>query len=1375
VNETTACSPPPAPIQDDPRVIAALEEYVTALEGGRRPDRKEFLDRYPELAPVLGECLGGLAFVHSAAPELQQQPTQATAEPPAPLGDYRIIREVGRGGMGVVYEAVQLSLSRRVALKVLPFASTLDPRHLQRFKNEAQAAAQLHHTNIVPVYAVGCERGVHYYAMQFIDGQTLADVVRDLSREDSGGAPAWLTQTPTMAALSTERSARSRAFFRRIAELGVQAAEALEHAHQMGVLHRDIKPGNLLLDGSGRVWVTDFGLAQFQNQPTLTLTGDLVGTLRYMSPEQALAKRVVVDHRTDVYSLGATLYELLTLRPPFTGTDRQELLRQIAFEEPPAPRRLDRSNPAELETIILKAMAKNPDERYGSAREVADDLRRFLEDKPILARRPSVPQRVSKWARRHQSLVWSAAAVLLLAVVALAVSTWLIADKQASTDLALQERTQAVEARNAALQELGDKQKQTKDALSRETQAKTELIDSLEREKKAKSDLDLALKAQKKAADDLQMGLLREKAARLDVDNALQRERRAVYAHRITLALRYLMDNDYRQALAMLYYDCPLAERGWEWHHVERLCHPELWVFRGHEWVTTSGKHENVFCVAFSPDGKRIASGGVTGLIICDAVTAEVVKKVPGMFTTAVAYSPDGSRMAWCSEGTVVIGDPASDKVYHTLTVENGRDTRLAFSADGKRLAWGGAGGFDAKDQPKGRLRIWEAESGKQLKTIDGPVGLVTGLSFGSDSVLAAAFATGDGKTGEVRFWNADFKEAGAYPAAGVAGIAFRSERDGKSLLVSAADGVKLFMPERGEQVTLATAMQILGLPAASGCRLAVSRDGNRMVLSTNDGAAQILDANSGTRLFTVRGDLGVNALALNPDGTRLATAGGDRTVRLWDATRLPAAYYLPLPPPEKDDLVKDKSGMDRIGDAQVVKGGIDGLIRYASPKLAGPWQLSADGKSVLKAEYGGVVRQRDLVTGKVLRTILSFGDKSNVVAIAPGGRYVILVDAPASGLQQAEKKVWDVEVAKTIYTIPGAASVSFSPDGSRLACFYQGAEPCVHILQTASGKELLAKSGKFAVGFSPDGRQAAFSKLDFYVPQSTRLSLETNHVEVINLETGKQNIVLSGNFRALDPLVFSPDGKRLGGIELAIGSEAVGLVWDLHSGKELYRIPGISELAFSPDGKRLATVSSKVTIRDADTGKEIVSLPETMYHVTFNKDGSLLVGGSVMGTYGAGIYGSLRVLNGTSLFDQPPHDPRFWNELAWTLVVPKDAKPAEAEVAVQLAKKATQAEPDDSNTWNTLGVAHYRAGDWQAARQALEKSLYLRGGDHCVNHYFLAMVHWQLGDKEAAQSWYAQGVRWLEANAPQDQEMQGFGAETAALLGIAKKELRAK
>ena len=437
---------PPTP-QDNPRVAAALDAYLAELEAGRRPSREAFFAHEPELAQELAECLDALEFIHAAAGgsgSMSDDAPDASPEalrPAAVLGDYRLIRRVGRGGMGVVYEARQLSLDRRVALKVLPQASALDPAHLQRFRIEAQAAAQLHHPRIVPIYAVGFERGVHFYAMQFIEGQSLAGVIEDLRRlgreplsAPSGAETTTQTITPSpdrpsivpdSGAPPAERAQpgstwpepgarRGPGAFRAFARLGIQAAEALEHAHEMGILHRDIKPSNLLIDEPGDLWVADFGLALFQDEPGVTRTGDLVGTVRYMSPEQALG-RLSFDPRSDVYSLGATLYELLTLRPAFGAADRQALLRQIEQEEPISPRRIDPQVPRDLETIVLKAMSKEPSQRYASARELAEDLTRFLEDRPILARAPTALGHAAKWARRHRPILYTAAAIVFAA------------------------------------------------------------------------------------------------------------------------------------------------------------------------------------------------------------------------------------------------------------------------------------------------------------------------------------------------------------------------------------------------------------------------------------------------------------------------------------------------------------------------------------------------------------------------------------------------------------------------------------------------------------------------------------------------------------------------------------------------------------------------------------------------------------------------------------------------------------------------------------------------------------------------------------------------------------------------------------------------
>jgi serine/threonine protein kinase len=266
------------------QVTAALKQYLAALEAGQKPDRHAFAAGHPAIAAELTACLDGLEFIQSAASRLNASEPGPCVDPEfnlaTPLGDFQLLREVGRGGMGVVYEALQLSLGRRVALKVLPFAATMDPRYLQRFQNEARAAASLEHPHIVPVYGVGCERGVHYYAMKFIEGQSLAEVIGELKKAKElnhrGTEDTENKQKTAMSSLCSLCLCGSKDFFRTIAELGIQAAEALEHAHSVVIVHRDIKPANLMIDGHGALWVTDFGLARTAADAGLTMTGDVL-------------------------------------------------------------------------------------------------------------------------------------------------------------------------------------------------------------------------------------------------------------------------------------------------------------------------------------------------------------------------------------------------------------------------------------------------------------------------------------------------------------------------------------------------------------------------------------------------------------------------------------------------------------------------------------------------------------------------------------------------------------------------------------------------------------------------------------------------------------------------------------------------------------------------------------------------------------------------------------------------------------------------------------------------------------------------------------------------------------------------------------------
>jgi tetratricopeptide (TPR) repeat protein len=389
--------------------------------------------------------------------------SEPTTSEPRRLGDFEIVRELGRGGMGVVYEARQVSLKRKVALKVLSGQLGLTSQAVVRFRREAEAAAKLHHTNIVPIYATGEENGTHYYAMELVEGPSLNIVLRELrcaaareppaaSRTDantqtraSDTLPSWVLETvgaaplaqhaeerdspaaPMTAAVassgagSADSSTLLRAaggYFDTIARLVAEVADALDYAHKQGVIHRDMKPSNLLLSPAGRLSINDFGLARVLEQPGMTMTGEFMGTPRYMSPEQIAAGRAPLDHRTDIYSLGATLYELLTLEPPFPGERREQVIAQIIGKDPTPPRRVNRKVPVDLETICLKALEKDPDRRYQTAGQMAADLRAYLNRFAISAKRAGPLTRTVKWCRRRPAVAGLLGAVVLLGAAA---------------------------------------------------------------------------------------------------------------------------------------------------------------------------------------------------------------------------------------------------------------------------------------------------------------------------------------------------------------------------------------------------------------------------------------------------------------------------------------------------------------------------------------------------------------------------------------------------------------------------------------------------------------------------------------------------------------------------------------------------------------------------------------------------------------------------------------------------------------------------------------------------------------------------------------------------------------------------------------------
>ena len=1113
------------------------DEFLRRQEQGERPDVEEYAARHPEAAPVLRKVLTALGLLEQSLAEAVDPAGPAPQGPAAgTLGDFRILREVGRGGMGVVYEAQQISLGRRVALKVLPFAAAMDARQLQRFQNEAQAAAHLHHQNIVPVFYVGCERGIHFYAMQFIEGQTLAGVIRELRQLEgleppepttsaaragsvagdllSGqGAPAKslpsplpptglyapprsdsmpLADTAPVAAFSTARSARSPAYFRSVATLGVQTAQALEHAHQLGVIHRDIKPGNLLLEltsplapvaergGSEglRLWIADFGLARLGSDAGLTMTGDLLGTIRYMSPEQALAKRVPVDHRTDIYSLGTTLYELLTLEPAYNGRNREEVLRQIAFEDPRPPRRVNKRVPLELETIVLKAMGKNPEERYASAQELADDLGRFLEDKPIKAKRPSLRQRTAKWARRHRTVVRAGFVVLALAVVVLAASTWFI------------------------------------------FQAKNEL------------------------------------------QTTLDRERLNLYYQRIARAEREWSANDLGRMLQLL-EACPPDLRGWEWHYLRRLPYRTVPPLR----------HDSaVHGAAFSPDGRRIASSDHNGVVkIWDVQTGRELNQFQAHDrpTNSVAFSPDRLYLATADDRCIKIWDAETGQPIRTLSQPSGPSS-VAFSPDGRRLASGSNDRFGGKE-----VKIWDVATGQELLTLEGHTGAVRDVAFSPDGRRLASASTdrtiklSDSETGQelrtfrghtLALWSLAFSPDGKR----LASVASATLKKGKG-------EIKVWDVQTGQELLAfqGHASLVLGV--------AFSPDGRRLATGGQDRTVKLWDAATGQEILTFRGHRNnwVRPVAFSPDGTKLLSACTDRTVRIWNATPLgeeTGEEVLTLRAHREGvrSVVFDPEGRYLVtaGNDNVVKiwDARSGRELHSLDAHSGMFvNLAFSHRGKYLALSGERLRVWDTTTWKEVLTVPT---ESNAVAFGPAEQLL------ASGAPNSTVKVREVATGRELHTLRdhnwGIAAVAFSPDGRTLAS--ASADSSVRLWDLKTGEEVTTPLMRHVgcvswVAFSPDGLQLASAGID-------------QTVKVWDTSTWRERRAFHDPTGGVQSLAWRPDGKRLAWG----GTDSTVKLGDLETGTILRTLRGhtgwIEAVAYSPDGHWIASASLDGTVK---------------------------------------------------------------------------------------------------------------------------------------------------------------------------------------------------
>ncbi len=919
--------------------------------------------------------------------------------------------------MGVVYEAEQESLGRRVALKVLSAGSLLDPKQVRRFEREAKAAARLHHTNIVPVFGVGHQEGHHYFVMQFIAGLGLDVVLDDLRRlrqaKSQAGPAAEVARSlmtgrfaadappadgsatepfadaapvgPTAPANgpppesssavlpgSSELSSASdpdRPYYRSVARVGIQVAEALEFANHQGILHRDVKPSNLLLDNHGNVWVADFGLAKTAEADDLTHTGDILGTIRYMAPERFSGH---CDARSDVYSLGLTLYELLALRPAFEASDRHALIERVLHEEPEPLRKRAAGVPRDLETIVAKAMARDPAARYATAGALAEDLRRFVEDRPIRARRISAPERAWRWCRRNRAVA-VALGLVALALVAVAVLSLLYAEDQ--------RRHASVEAMYA------------RDSAAQRDMANN-LADRLVAERNALKS-SLAESNRRLAMLDFERGQAAFKQGQVGPGMLWTVE-----------ALR-----------------AAAAANDAAWRHAARA-NLSAWRRQLAELKGVFSHGDTVNAVAFSPDGKTILTGSADKTArLWDAASGRALAQ-PMLHPNGVAsvrFSPDGKTiLTGCRDSTARLWDAASGRPLGQPLAHSGAGESVAFSRDGKTILTG------SSDKT---ARLWDAATGQPLGSPMRHSGVVRAVAFSPDG--KTVLTVGADRT--ARLWDVASGRPIGPPLAhpGVSSVAFSP--DGKTILTGSNDKTaRLWDTATGRSIgpTLAHSDRVSAV--------AFSPDGWSILTGCWDNTAQLWDAATGQRLGqTLKHQGGVCAVAFSPDGRSILTASTDGRARLWDG-----AVGQPVGRPLE------------YGDEAI----------WAAA-------FSRDGKTFLAAGPGGRIRLWDVAAGRLLGPPVEHGPEIIAVASSPDGKSIL------AGSMDGSARLWDVATRRPLGALMmhsgPVSSVAFSRDGKTILT--GSADRTARLWDAASGRPigppLVHSDFVYSVAFSPDGK----------------------------------------------------------------------------------------------------------------------------------------------------------------------------------------------------------------------------------------------------------------------------------------------------------------
>jgi WD40 repeat protein/serine/threonine protein kinase len=1172
----------PSSDERDPVELLA-DEFLGEIRRGGRPTIEEYAARHPDLADAIRDLFPALLMMENlgersadaTGPCAPGGAAIRTAPPPARLGDYRILREIGRGGMGVVYEAEQGSLGRRVALKVLSTQALASPQQARRFEREARAAGRLHHTNIVPVFGVGREDDTPYYVMQYIPGQPLSEVIVELrrlrdrvtpvkgrpgdgmsaadvahslwsgamSRAVNSGAPGGtgmagavggsegkstpeeptdvctplgLSDSNVLIQTSLESHA-GRPFFRTIAKLGIQAAEALDYAAGQGVLHRDVKPSNLLLDVRGTLWVTDFGLAKLAGQDDLTQTGDLLGTLRYMAPERFRGR---TDIRSDVYGLGLTLYELLALRPAFDEADRSRLIHLMNNSEPPNLLKLDPAIPRDLATVVHKAIAREPSDRYPTAGGLAEDLRRFLEDRPIAARRLGPLGMSWRWCRRNPAVAALAALAATLLVTVAAVSSVGYA------------RVSAALRRETA-------------ALGRETAA-----------------------------------LGRETAARRERDRQLQEKDRNLYHALVGEArgLRLARVNGFREQVFSLLrraLQIPTPDRDVNVLRQEAVaCLGDFVGFAPRDFPLLP---ERVTAIAPHPRDDLMAIGLIDGtLLLCRQTTGTEVTRLSGHLgeVTALAFGPDGETLvSGDMQGAIQVWSREGNGWRCRGSLKG--DTRfssLVITPDGRRLA----ARAPRTSSPRSGIAVWDLADltpapGFEAET---PEQQITGLAQSPDGRLMVAGYVHRGERGGVLVWDvATRRVLRSAPTHGLISTVTFSP-DSELLACSSGNGFYTF-----EAVSLGRRSFLAGMAGHA----AFSPDGQLLALSTIYGL-RLRNVATNDEVAALSppepagGPAAQNrAVAFSPDGRTLFASFG-RVVRSWDLA----------PTDEKRTLA---------GHSMIIEG----------------LSFSPDGKFLASVSSDGILILRDAATGQVLRRI-TVPVGTMWVAFSPDGTLLVTCDRVVGRGGLHIRSVPSLEeVLEPASPMPGLKCVKFSPDGRVVAACGDGGLWVWRLSHDAPGSELPSR-----LELVPDGHEAGPSDFLCFSPDGTRIARPAGRrpltARLWDVELARE-IPFGGPapLAHYHGLAFLPDGRHLA----MITGDGIAEVWEIETGRRAFTLGGTGEfmkshVALSPDGCLLAGghTDTAVSVWDLTRRRRLFILPEELGLLsieTWSPDGSRL------------------------------------------------------------------------------------------------------------------------------------------------------------------------